>query len=959
VTASYTDAFGQAESVTSTATAAVANVNDSPTGTVSISGAPTPGQTLTATNTLADIDGLGTVSYQWLANESAITDATSSTFLITPYLAGQQISVRASYTDLQGTAESVTSASRKINTPPVARDNSYSIPEDESLVLGNLISDGWEPGTAGETLFRDTDADGDALSISAVTVGGVLTAWADLPNSSELADLAAAQAGQTWKTLTLPNGTAWLKANGELRYAGNAHETLGDTLGYTITDGQGGSASAQVQIKVLPVNDPPTGKVTISGTATQGQVLTAANTLADIDGLGTISYQWKSDGVNISDATANTLTLTQEQVGKSITAVASYTDSFGKVESVSSSATELVANVNDAPFATAASVTTDEDTAKSGTLAGTDVEGSSLTFAKVSDPANGAVTINASTGAYTYTPKANHNGSDSFTFKVNDGTVDSETASVSITVQAVNDTPTGSVTISGGGTQGQVLTAANTLADVDGIPSSGAGAIAYHWLADGDNISGAKASTFTLTQAQVGKFISVRASYTDLLGTAESVTSASLKINTPPVARDNSYTIAEDDTQVLGNLITDGWAPGTAGQTLFRDTDADGDALSISAITVGGMLTALANLPNSNDPTDLADAQAGQPWKAIPLPNGTAWLKANGELRYAGNANETLGDTLSYTITDGQGGTASAQVQIKVLSVDDPTTASLNISGSAKTGGSLSLGVSNIADPDGTPSLAYQWQWLNDQTWQNIDGATSNTWAIPTGSLWAERAVRAQLSTTDPMGGKSVFQSDAQTIEASSQLVLSAAHWKTGKVLPGVGVGLYDGATELKTGSDGKLSAQGFQDPDGVDDGQTVLNPSLVINPKQASITLTDVLGALKVYLGKPLPEAYNNDLKFIAADFDGNGTVNLTDVLGLLKFYLNKPVNAAPAWVFVDSAQTTTANGQTLHLSSKSGQTLSTTAAAPSPILADLNSDESVQLLGVLRGDVDGSWVG
>jgi hypothetical protein len=62
---------------------------------------------------------------------------------------------------------------------------------------------------------------------------------------------------------------------------------------------------------------------------------------------------------------------------------------------------------------------------------------------------------------------------------------------------------------------------------------------------------------------------------------------------------------------------------------------------------------------------------------------------------------------------------------------------------------------------------------------------------------------------------------------------------------------------------------------------------------------------------------------------------------------------------VFVDSAQITTINGQTLHLSSKSGQTLSTATSAPSPILADLNSDESVQLLGVLRGDVDGSWVG
>jgi hypothetical protein len=138
-----------------------------------------------------------------------------------------------------------------------------------------------------------------------------------------------------------------------------------------------------------------------------------------------------------------------------------------------------------------------------------------------------------------------------------------------------------------------------------------------------------------------------------------------------------------------------------------------------------------------------------------------------------------------------------------------------------------------------------------------------------------------------------------------------------------------------------------------------VLNPSLAVAAKQTSITLTDVLGALKVYLGKPLPEAYNSDLKYIAADFDGNGTVNLSDVLGLLKFYLNKPVNAAPAWVFVDIAQTTTANGQTLHWSSKAAQTLSNAAAAPAPILADLNSDTPVQLVGVLRGDVDGSWVG
>jgi hypothetical protein len=92
----------------------------------------------------------------------------------------------------------------------------------------------------------------------------------------------------------------------------------------------------------LVPNASPTGGVTISGTAKQGQTLTAANTLADADGLGTISYQWRADGVNISGATGTSLALTQEQVGKAITAVASYTDGGGTAESVASIASAPV-----------------------------------------------------------------------------------------------------------------------------------------------------------------------------------------------------------------------------------------------------------------------------------------------------------------------------------------------------------------------------------------------------------------------------------------------------------------------------------------------------------------------------------------------------------------------------------------------------------------------------------------
>ena len=65
--------------------------------------------------------------------------------------------------------------------------------------------------------------------------------------------------------------------------------------------------------------------------------------------MGTVSYQWFANGVEISGATGSTYTLTQNEVNKAITVVASYTDGFGANESVTSSATSSVVNVNDAP----------------------------------------------------------------------------------------------------------------------------------------------------------------------------------------------------------------------------------------------------------------------------------------------------------------------------------------------------------------------------------------------------------------------------------------------------------------------------------------------------------------------------------------------------------------------------------------------------------------------------------
>ena len=76
VVAKYTDGHGTAESVASASTAAVTNVNDPPTGTVTISGTVQENQVLTASNTLADADGLGAISYRWQRDGVNVVGAT-------------------------------------------------------------------------------------------------------------------------------------------------------------------------------------------------------------------------------------------------------------------------------------------------------------------------------------------------------------------------------------------------------------------------------------------------------------------------------------------------------------------------------------------------------------------------------------------------------------------------------------------------------------------------------------------------------------------------------------------------------------------------------------------------------------------------------------------------------------------------------------------------------------------
>ena len=120
VNVSYTDGQGTAESLTSAASAVVANVNDMPSGTVSVAGTASEDQTLTAdTSSVADADGMGALSYQWArssdggATWSDVTGATGVSYTLGDSDVGSQMRVSVSYTDGQGTAESLTSASER------------------------------------------------------------------------------------------------------------------------------------------------------------------------------------------------------------------------------------------------------------------------------------------------------------------------------------------------------------------------------------------------------------------------------------------------------------------------------------------------------------------------------------------------------------------------------------------------------------------------------------------------------------------------------------------------------------------------------------------------------------------------------------------------------------------------------------------------------------------------------
>ena len=306
VTASYIDGLNKTESVTSSSVT-VSNVNDLPTGSVFISGDAKVGQTLTAQNTLQDLDGLGSISYQWLNNGAVISN--QSSYTLTNSDTGKMISVKAIYTDLQNTFESVTSSSVSVaaatNYPPTGNVTiSGTAQQNQTLTASNNLA--------------------DANNI----VGSISYQW-------------------------ISNGSSISNSDSYTLTQNDVGKNISVTASYTDGLNKTESVSSSA-VTVSNVNDLPTGSVLISGEAKAGQTLTAQNTLQDLDGLGSISYQWLNNGAVISNQSS--YTLTNSDAGKTISVKAIYTDLQNTFESVTSSSVTVAAPTNYAPTGRASRV---------------------------------------------------------------------------------------------------------------------------------------------------------------------------------------------------------------------------------------------------------------------------------------------------------------------------------------------------------------------------------------------------------------------------------------------------------------------------------------------------------------------------------------------------------------------------------------------------------------------------
>ncbi|MXY90939.1 MAG: hypothetical protein F4Y89_10445 [Gammaproteobacteria bacterium] len=330
---SFTDGGGNTESLTSTATGSVANVNEDATGKPTITGAATNGQTLTANQgTIADADGLpggsfpSGYTFQWNRGGTAITGATSRTYTLVGDDVGETITVTVSFTDGGGNTESLTSAATaQVDAVTVRfKESAHEVEEGDAATLTLQLS-----GSL-------ANAETISVSLTAITATGN---GVDFDNSAKQVSIPSGTTEKTFDVTTVQDSLV------------EQDETFRATiLSFNLPAGVARGTPHTSDVTILDDdNTAPTGAPTIAGTAAVGETLTAnRGTLADADGLPSTTFpegyafQWRRGGTDIAGATSRTYTLVAADAGGTITVAVSYTDNYGNTETVVSAATASV-----------------------------------------------------------------------------------------------------------------------------------------------------------------------------------------------------------------------------------------------------------------------------------------------------------------------------------------------------------------------------------------------------------------------------------------------------------------------------------------------------------------------------------------------------------------------------------------------------------------------------------------